>query len=114
MMNSTYKVLTPAGQFDAVFAEDEDIPIEYSGDELAIRFFKDWLFINQVSGEHGHLLDSQNLTPSELYGFCQPPESGIEVMPPFEDLLAYIQEDAVNPVEDNDEQPQEENTMHNM
>lgn len=110
MMNSTYKVFTPAGQFDAIFAEDEDIPIEYSGDELAISFFKDWLFVNQVSGEHGHLLDSQNLTPRELYGFCQ--RGGvIEVMPPFEDLLAYIQEDAANTVEDNDEQPQDENTM---
>lgn len=114
MMNNTYKVLTPPGQFDAIFAEDEDIPIEYSGDERAIGFFKDWLFVNQVSGEHGHLLDSQNLTPRELYGFCQPPESGIEVIPPFEDLLAYIQEDAANPAEDNDEQPQEENTMRNM
>lgn len=114
MMNSTYKVFTPAGQFDAIFAEDEDTPIEYSGDELAISFFKDWLFINQVSGEHGHLLDSQNLTPRELYGFCQPPESGIEVIPPFEDLLAYTQEDSANPVEDNDEQTQEENTMQTM
>ncbi|WP_292992642.1 hypothetical protein [Nitrosomonas sp.] len=111
MMNSIYKVLTPAGQFDAIFAEDEDIPIEYSGDELAISFFKDWLFINQVSGEHGHLLDSKNLTPRELYGFCQPRGGVIEVIPPFEDFLAYIQEDAANPVEDNDEQLQEENTM---
>lgn len=114
MMNSTYKVFTPVGQFDAIFAEDGNIPIEYSGDELAISFFKDWLFINQVSGEHGHLLDSQNLTPRELYGFCQPPESGIEVIPPFEDLLAYTQEDSANPVEDNDEQTQEENTMQTM
>ncbi len=111
MMNSVYKVFTPAGQFDAVFAEDDDIPIEYSGDEVAITFFKNWLFINQISGEHGHLLDSHSLTPNDLYGFCQPPESGIEVIPPFEDLLAYIQEDAANPVEDNDEQPQEENAM---
>lgn len=111
MTNSIYKVLTPAGQFDAIFAEDEDIHIEYSGDEWAINFFKDWLFINQISGEHGLLLDSQNLTPRELYGFCQSPESGIEVMPPFEDLLAYIQEDAANPVEDDDEQPQEEGAM---
>ena len=114
MMNSVYKVFTPAGQFDAIFAEDEDIPIEYSGDELAISFFKDWLFINQVSGEHGHLLDSQNLTPRELYGFCQPRGDVIEVMPPFEDLLAYIQEDAENQAEDNVEQPQEENTMQTM
>lgn len=113
MMNSVYKVFTPAGQFDAVFAEDEDIPIEYSGDELAISFFKDWLFINQVSGEHGHLLDCQHLTPRELYGFCQPPKSGIEVIPPFEDLLAYIQEDAANQDEDNIEQLQEESAMQN-
>ncbi|MDC8446084.1 MAG: hypothetical protein LV471_09200 [Nitrosomonas sp.] len=110
----TYKVFAPAGQFDAIFAEDEDIPIEYSGDELAISFFKDWLFINQVSGEHGHLLDSRNLSPRELYGFCQPRGGVIEVMPPFEDLLAYIQEDIENSVEDNDEQPQEENIMQAM
>lgn len=114
MMNSTYKVFTAAGQFDAIFAEDEDVPIEYCGDELAINFFKDWLFINQISGEHGHLLDSQNITPRELYGFCQPPESGIEVIPPFDDLLVYMQEDAADLAEDNDEQQQEENTMQNL
>lgn len=57
------------------------------------------------------MLDSQNLTARELYGFCQPPESDIEVIPPFDDLLAYTQEDAANPVEDNDEQLQEENAM---
>ncbi|SFQ07632.1 hypothetical protein SAMN05216419_105611 [Nitrosomonas cryotolerans] len=28
MMDTIYKVLTPAGQFDAVFAEDEDTPRE--------------------------------------------------------------------------------------
>ena len=60
------------------------------------------------------MLDSRNLTPRELYGFCQPRGGVIEVIPPFEDLLAYIQEDAANPVEDNDEQPQEENTMQNV
>ncbi|PSJ15980.1 DUF2958 domain-containing protein [Nitrosomonas supralitoralis] len=93
MMNSVYKVLTPAGKFDAIFAEDEDIPIEYSGDELAIDFFKDWLFINQISGSQGHLLDSDQLTPADLYGFCQPLNSGIEVIPPFDDFMSYMQED---------------------
>lgn len=110
-MNSTYKVLTPAGQFDAVFAEDEDIPVEYIGDEVAIQFFKDWLLLNQRSGEHGHLLDSRNLTPVDLYGFCQSSESCVDVMPPFEDLLAYIQEDAANQVEETDEKPQEGDDM---
>lgn len=94
MMSSVYKVLTPAGQFDAIFVEDEDIPIEYSGDELAIDFFKDWLLINQISGEHGHLLDSLKLTPNDLYGFCQPLDSGIEVIPPFDDFMSYTQEDS--------------------
>lgn len=94
MISSVYKVLTPAGQFDAIFAEDEDIPIEYSGNELAIGFFKDWLFINQISGEHGHLLDSLKLTPNDLYGFCQPLNSGIEVIPPLDDFMSYTQEDS--------------------
>ncbi|MBY0475383.1 MAG: DUF2958 domain-containing protein [Nitrosomonas sp.] len=93
MMNNVYKVLTPAGHFDAIFAEDEDITIEYSGDELAISFFKDWLFINQISGSQGYLLDSDKLTPADLYGFCQPLNSGIEVIPPFDDFMSYTQED---------------------
>ncbi|PSJ15983.1 DUF2958 domain-containing protein [Nitrosomonas supralitoralis] len=97
MTNSVYKVLTPAGQFDAIFAEDEDIPIEYSGDELAICFFKDWLFINQISGSQGYLLDSDKLTPADLYGFCQPLNSGIEVIPPFDDFMSYTQEDIAMP-----------------
>lgn len=111
MMNSTYKVLTPAGQFDAVFAEDEDTQIEYAGDEVAIQFFKNWLLLNQISGEHGHLLDSGNLTPGDLYGFCQSSESGIEVMPPFEDLLAYTQEDTTDQVKNADEKTQEGDYM---
>lgn len=102
MRNSVYKVLTPAGQFDAIFAEDEDIQIEYSGDELAIDFFKDWLFINQISGSQGHLLDSGKLTPFDLYGFCQPLNSGIEVIPPFDDFMSYMQEDIAMPRNDFD------------
>ncbi|QOJ22964.1 MAG: hypothetical protein HRU78_04300 [Gammaproteobacteria bacterium] len=96
MMNSIYKVLTPVGQFDAVFSENEDVSIEYVGDESAIQFFKDWLLLNQVSGDHGHLLDVQNLTPVDLYGFCQPTRSDIEVIPPFDDLLAFAESDFVD------------------
>ena len=111
MAGSVYTVLTMAGKFEAIFSADEDVPVAYVGDEAPIEFFKDWLLLNQISGEHGHLLNAQNLTPRELYGFCQPPDSGIEVIPPFDDFLLYIQEDAANQIEYNEKQPEELSAM---
>ena len=111
MAGSVYTVLTMAGKFEAIFSADEDVPVAYVGDEAPIEFFKDWLLLNQISGEHGHLLNAQNLTPRELYGFCQPPDSGIEVIPPFDDFLSYIQEDAANQIEYNEKQPEELSAM---
>ncbi len=117
MNESTYQILTPAGAFSAVFGE-EDSPVEYQGDGLAIGFFKDWILINQISGEHGHLLDVENIQPNELYGFCQSPESGITVIPPFVDLVVFAQADALDEFADQttsqvaiDDETQEENTM---
>jgi hypothetical protein len=91
-----YQVLTPAGAFDVAFGDDESPYTEYRGNDTAIQFFKNYLVINQVSGEHGHLLIADNLEPDDLYGFCQPTGSGISVLPPFDDLLAYAQEEAIN------------------
>jgi hypothetical protein len=113
---SIYQVLTPAGVFQAVFGE-EDTPVEYRGNETAIQFFKNWLALNQISGEHGILLNDNNLEPDQLYGFCQPDGSGITVLPPLDDLLMYAQQEAM----EQDEKPtqtaldgatQEENPMH--
>ncbi|SEN75387.1 DUF2958 domain-containing protein, partial [Nitrosomonas marina] len=94
MSESIYHVITPAGVFDAIY-DDEESPAKYQGDELAISFFKNWVEINQISGEHGHLLDSNNIQPFELYGFCQPAGSGIIVIPPFDDLVAVMVEDSL-------------------
>jgi hypothetical protein len=92
---SVYQVLTPAGSFDAVFGEDET-PVEYRGNDTAIQFFKNYLAVNQLSGEHGHLLNADNLEPDDLYGFCQPTGSGISVLPPFDDLMFYAQDEQFN------------------
>ncbi|SEN73817.1 DUF2958 domain-containing protein [Nitrosomonas marina] len=93
MSESIYRVITPAGVFDAIY-DDEESPVKYQGSEIAISLFKSWIEINQVSGEHGHLLDSNNLQPFDLYGFCQPEGSGIIVLPPFDDLIEYETDNA--------------------
>ncbi|MGZ8220082.1 MAG: hypothetical protein ACXWT0_00390 [Methylobacter sp.] len=113
---SIYQVLTPAGVFQSVFGE-EDTPVEYRGDEAAIQFFKNWLALNQISGEHGIMLSESNLEPDELYGFCQPDGSGITVIPPFDDLLMYEQQEAIEQAEETnkpalDGATQEELPMH--
>jgi hypothetical protein len=89
---SVYKVITPAGVFDAVFGED-DVPVFYQGDDAAIQFFKNWLSLNQISGEHGVLINAARITPNELHGFCQPPDSGITVVPPLDDALDFAEQD---------------------
>ncbi|MCA9422205.1 MAG: DUF2958 domain-containing protein [Nitrospira sp.] len=94
MSESIYHVITHAGAFDAIY-DDEESPVKYQGSEIAISLFKSWVEINQISGEHGHLLDSNNIQPFELYGFCQPEGSGIIVLPPFDDLMEYEAENAL-------------------
>jgi hypothetical protein len=89
---SIYRVITPSGVFEAVWGE-EPLPIEYRGDPVAILNFKNFLALNHVSGEHGILLNEANLTPDELYNFCQPTGSGIIVIPPLDDMIAYDQEE---------------------
>ncbi|MFA5920125.1 MAG: hypothetical protein WC856_02390 [Methylococcaceae bacterium] len=89
---STYKVITPSGVFDAVWGE-YPLPVEYHGNPAAIQHFKNFLALNHVSGEHGILLNEKTLEPNELYGFCQPTGSGITVIPPLDDLIAYARED---------------------
>lgn len=93
MTETIYQVLTPAGAFQIVFGDDETPITEYRGDGLAIQFFKDWLLLNQVSGQDGWRISADSLDPSDLYGFCQPPGSGITVMPPFEDFISYVLDD---------------------
>ena len=103
MSDSIYQVFVPAGVFQAVFDDDES-PVEYRGDTLAIQYFKDWLLLNQVSGYQGIRINPENLTPEELYGFCQPTGSGNMIMPPFNDLIGFIadeQADKEEPTLDN-------------
>lgn len=104
MTETIYQVLTPAGHFQVAFGDDETQITEYRGDDLAIQFFKDWLLLNQVSGQDGWRISADSLDPSDLYGFCQPPDSGITVLPPFEDLISYALDDQP------DEQEQEDMT----
>lgn len=85
---SIYQVITQSGVFEAVWGE-EPLPVEYRGDATAILSFKSFLALNHVSGAHGILLNADTMQPDELYLFCQPDDSGIVVIPPLDDLIAY-------------------------
>jgi hypothetical protein len=101
MNENIYSVFTPAGKFEAVFGE-EYTPVEYRGDDAAIQFFKDFIELNMISGEHGHRISYNTLEPDELYGFCQPNGSGITVIPPFDDMLANAREEIMEQEQLND------------
>lgn len=89
-MTTNYTVLTPYGTFDATWREDEDVLVQYSGNQEAIDFFKDFLDVEMVTGAGGRRLNFNSLEPSDMYGFCQSEKYGIVVMPSAEDLLDTI------------------------
>lgn len=92
MTDSIYQVITPAGQFQVIF-DDEDNPAIYQGDPSVIQHFKNWLLLEQISGFNGARITPDDITPDELYGFCQPNGSGNVILPPLDDLIAFSQED---------------------
>lgn len=90
---SIYKVITPAGVFEVAFGDEDDPFTEFMGDDLAIRWFKSWISGNSISNHDGYAIDAGSLEPSDLYYFCQPPGSGITVIPPMDDLVSYALDD---------------------
>lgn len=76
-----HDVITPHGAFQAIWPTDPEAPVEYRGDAGAIAYFRQFLQLEQVSGEAGALIDPDRLEPSDLVGFCQSPEYGIRVVP---------------------------------
>lgn len=87
---TNYTVLTPYGAFDAVWSEDADEPVQYSGHQEAMDFFKNFLDIDMVTGAGGRRLNFNSLEPSDMYDFCQSEKYGIVVMPSAEDLRDII------------------------
>jgi hypothetical protein len=92
MIGTQYKVLTPHGSFMAQWDENPEIAVQYSGNPDAIAFFRASLNLRSVSGAGGALLSPETLEPADLYGFCQSDEWGIVVMPEFDDLIQYSQD----------------------
>lgn len=81
MISTTYIVLTPRGQFLAEWDEDEEIPVQYAGDPVAIAYFYDYMALEMVTGRGGLRLEPGYIEPDELYGFCQSDKYGITVIP---------------------------------
>lgn len=93
MTATSYKVMTPHGGFEAQWAEDEETPVQYVGNEDAIAFFKAFLDLNSISGPGGALVKFEFLEPADLYGFCQSAEYGITVLPTKDDIQESIEEE---------------------
>lgn len=86
-------VFTPVGQFSATWSEDPDDPVAYSGNQSAMDYVRNYIDTQMVTGNLGERLFFDSLEPAELYGFCQSVEWGIQVMPEFNDLIQYSQDD---------------------
>lgn len=93
MITTQQLVVTPSGQFTAMWDENEDLPVSYAGDDDAIAFFKAHLALNLPTGRTGALLKFDTLEPDDLYGFGQSQEFGILVLPEPDDMLALLLDD---------------------
>ena len=91
-MTTIYKAVTPFGEFQAEWGEDEESRVEYSGNAEAIAFFKAFLDLNSLSGFGGALIQFDTLEPADLYGFCQSEKAGISVIPTMDDLMSEFKE----------------------
>lgn len=94
MIATEYTVLTPHGQFTAMWDENEDVPVVYAGGADAVAYVRAFIELNSVSGPNGALLAFDHLEPEDLYGFCQSREYGIVVLPEPDDMLAMVMEEA--------------------
>lgn len=94
MIGTRYTVLTPHGEFEALWDEDERVPVQYEGSEQAIAFFKAYMELTSVSGRGGALLNFDNLEPADLYGFCQSDEYSIAVLPEADEAVSMMIDEA--------------------
>lgn len=78
-LETTYQVITPLGRFSVRWPLDEDEPPVYEGDANGIKFFRECMSINMITGDGGIRLDPDWLSPRELKGFCEMPDEGILV-----------------------------------
>ena len=91
---TTYKVMTPCGEFAANWPEDAFEPVQYTGEADAIAYFATYLALNAVSVRGGARAQMDSLEPDGLYGFCQSDEYGITVFPLVTDLIDEANDDA--------------------
>ena len=90
MIQTEQTVITPHGQFVAMWDEDENIPVAYRGDAAALAFFNAYLDQRLVTGRNGLRLAFRNLEPADLVGFCQSREYGITVLEDPADFIANM------------------------
>lgn len=90
MISTKYTVITPVGWFEAIWDDDEDVPVRYEGGQEAQEYFRAYLALNLISGRNGALLRMERMEPVDLYGFCQSEEYSITVMPDFDGLVAIM------------------------
>lgn len=78
MNQDTFIALTPFGMVEVEFPEDGGSAMV--GDDEAIRFLT--YIMGQGTNAMGMSITPQNLEPSDLVNFCQPPGACIRIIPP--------------------------------
>lgn len=71
MNGDKYLVRTEAGEFTVNFGEEDGDRTTYEGDEGAIKYFKNRLLFNFVSGEDGHSINPDFVSPYDFWAYCQ-------------------------------------------
>lgn len=99
MVMTEYTVLTPVGGFKALWPEDEDAPVQYSGSAEGIAYLESHIENRMITRPGGYKLSLSSLEPSDLYDFCRSEEAGIAVIPdavPDSVLMSENEGDTMN------------------
>jgi hypothetical protein len=85
-----YLVVTPEGAFEALWDDDELVPVELVGSPAAVEHFQRFLQVRMVTGRNGQRLSAASIEPDDLLGFCQSVEFGISVLPDPQEIGAQL------------------------
>jgi hypothetical protein len=80
-----YRAMTP---FGLVFVSFTDEGNAYEGDANAIEYLQS--VMRERTDATGNMMDPTSVNPRDFYYFCQPPGSGVAIVPPVSDIAAGL------------------------
>lgn len=90
MIATRYMVITPSGNFEAQWDDDELAPVRYEGSRKGQLYLEDFLAFTMATGRRGQRLNAKTLEPDDLLSFCQSAEYGIRVLPEPQEMAGLL------------------------